>query len=117
MVDELSAVRGRLHDIRDEIGSVRDATAGLSFEAFDDAWVIRRASERALEIISEALRHIPDHLKIMEPGIPWRQIAGIGNVLRHDYEGISSRVVWDVIERHLDPLEEAVQRLLAKTET
>jgi len=117
MSDELSGLQVRLHDIRGEISGVRDATAGLRFETFEEVWVVRRASERALEIISEASQHIPDHLKSLEPDIPWRQIAGTGNVLRHDHESISSRVVWDVIHRHLDPLDAAVRRLLSRIET
>jgi uncharacterized protein with HEPN domain len=116
MAADLSALSGRLQDIREEISGVRDATAGLGFETFEEVWVLRRASERALEIISEASRHIPDDWKRLEPDIPWRQIAGIGNVLRHDYEGISSRVVWDIVEIHLAPLDEAARRLLVRIE-
>lgn len=103
--------------MRDEISKLRDETTGLRFETFDEVWLLRRASERALEVISEASRHVPDDRKSLEPSIPWKQIAGIGNVLRHDYENISSRVVWDIITRYLDPLEEAVKRLLVRIET
>ena len=110
-------LEARLHDILDEIKGIRDATIGLSHEIFEDVWVIRRASERGIEIISEASRHIPDDLKSQTSDIPWREIAGIGNVLRHNYENISSKVVWDIITRHLDPLEEAVRSLLARIES
>jgi uncharacterized protein with HEPN domain len=56
-------LEARLHDILDEIKGIRDATAGLSLEIFKDVWVIRRASERSIEIISEASRHIPEDLR------------------------------------------------------
>jgi uncharacterized protein with HEPN domain len=56
-------------------------------------------------------------LKNEEPAIAWRPIASIGNVLRHNYENISRRVMWDIIVNHLEPLEGAVRRLLKRIET
>ena len=106
----------RLHDILKEIAGLRNETAGLSYRQFSEGWLLRRACERALEIISEASRHLPAELKDTEPDVPWRQIAGIGNVLRHDYENISTRIIWDIIVNYLDPLEDAVRRLLAAVE-
>jgi uncharacterized protein with HEPN domain len=47
--------------------------------------------QRAIEIISEASRAIPDDLTNTQPDIPWRKIRGTGNVLRHDYEGRAVR--------------------------
>jgi uncharacterized protein with HEPN domain len=108
-----SAATLRLRDIRREIASALDAVAGLDFETFSRSWILRRACERAIEIISEASRHLPPEVKTLEPDIPWRQIAGIGNVLRHGYEKISDRVTWDILARHLEPLDRAVLRLLA----
>lgn len=111
MMERTDRVRLRLHDILSEIEHLREATTGLAYETFESSWIVRRAAERAVEVISEAPRHIPDDLKQREPHIPWRQIAGIGNVLRHDYENISSRVIWDIMVSHLDSLESATRRL------
>ena len=116
MSEDKRGVTLRLHDILREIAELKDETARLSYETFSETWLLRRACERALEIISEASRHLPAELKDTEPDIPWRQIAGIGNVLRHDYENISSRIIWDIIVNHLDPLEDAARRLLAAVE-
>ncbi len=112
-----SGLAVRLDDILDEIHNLLQETAGLQYETFEDAWLLRRAAERGIEIISEASRHIPEELKNTEPTVPWRQIAGVGNVLRHNYENISSRVVWDIIVKHLGPLDAAVRRLLKRIET
>lgn len=116
MDDRQSGVAVRLEDILDEIRNLLNETTGLQYEAFEDVWLLRRAAERGIEIISEASRHIPDELKKTESAIPWRQIAGVGNVLRHNYENISGRVVWDIIVNHLGPLEEAVRRMLKMIE-
>ena len=50
----------------------------------------------------------------MAPEVPWREIAGIGNVLRHEYQRVADKIVWNVVERHVDPLRDAVVRLLAR---
>ena len=51
---------------------------------------------------------MPNQLKAMHPKIRWRSIAGIGNVLRHEYHAISDKVIWKVIQDELPPLKAAV---------
>lgn len=68
----------------------------------------RLAVERCIEIISEASRRLPDDLKAEHPDIPWRAIAGIGNVLRHDYDDIIPNVIWQAATREVVPLRAAV---------
>ena len=65
---------------------------------------MRRAVERGVEIISEASRYIPDELKQQYPHIYWREIAGIGNLLRHEYGRIDDRIMWRVVQRYLPEL-------------
>jgi uncharacterized protein with HEPN domain len=62
------------------------------------------AVTRCLEIISEASRRLPDELKARRPSIPWRDIAGAGNVYRHDYEDVAAHQVWDTVQLALPPL-------------
>lgn len=100
-----------LGDILDAISGIRQALGSRDFEAFRADRMIRRAIEREIEIVSEASRHVPEDLKAQEPEIPWREIAGIGNVFRHDYQSVSDRIVWNVVEVHIAPLERAVMRL------
>ena len=64
---------------------------------FRKDWLLRHGAQRAIEIISEASRHVPAQLKAMHRNIRWRSIAGIGNVLRHEYHAISDQVIWKVI--------------------
>lgn len=106
--------RPRLHDILEAIEGVQAAVGPLTFEAYCGSWVTRRAAERAVEIISEASRHLPDVLKAQEPDVPWRDIAGIGNVLRHEYHRLDDAVIYTIVTRQLGPLESAVRRLLQR---
>lgn len=84
------------------------------FDSYRQNRVMRRAVEREIEIISEAARRIPLELKDMEPNIPWREIAGIGNVLRHGYQIISDTIMWNVVELHIPMLEAAVIRMIER---
>nr|WP_272913705.1 HepT-like ribonuclease domain-containing protein [Sinorhizobium arboris] len=83
-------------------------TAGKSLGDFERDWLLRLAIQRALEIISEATRHIPDELLTIAPDVPWKQIRGIGNILRHEYHRIADDVIWVVVTEHITPLGVAV---------
>ncbi len=85
--------RARLLDMLEAAEGIRAAVHGLDFADFEKAWVVQRAVERGLEIISEASRHLPAETKAAYPDLPWRQTAGIGNVLRHDYQRVEPRLI------------------------
>jgi len=70
--------------------------------------------ERGIEIISEASRHLPDALKARHSEIPWRKVAGVGNVLRHEYERIAPEVLWSVAHDDLPTLEQVCRDELAR---
>ena len=63
---------------------------------------------RCLEIVSEASRRLPDELKARHPSIPWRDIAGAGNVYRHDYEDVAAKLVWDTVQVALPALQAVI---------
>jgi uncharacterized protein with HEPN domain len=100
-----------IHDILEAIERVEHITRGKSLADFEASWQLRWLVQRAIEIISEASRAIPDELADTRPEIPWRQVRGIGNVLRHDYEGLSDRIIWNVIVDELPRLKEAVEAI------
>jgi uncharacterized protein with HEPN domain len=77
----------------------------------------RRAVERCIEIVSEASRRLPPSVKDRHPTIPWPKIAGIGNVLRHDYDVVNDATIWHAATVDLLPLKAAVAALLCELET
>jgi uncharacterized protein with HEPN domain len=109
------SVHARLDDILDAISGIQSTLSGVSFEAFSGSWQLQRAVERGLEIVSEASRSIPDSLKATEPTIPWRDIASIGNLLRHEYQRAEPVIVWNIADRHLDLLDSAVRNMIQRT--
>jgi len=86
----------------------------VDFAAFESTFHMVRTCERCIEIVSEATRHIPDDIKARYPNIPWRQIAGIGNVLRHNYDIVDSRIIWEVATVHFAALRAVVNDIRSK---
>jgi uncharacterized protein with HEPN domain len=72
-----------------------------TLEAFVGDCRKRWQVERGLEIVSEASRHLPDDMKARHPEIPWRKLAGIGNVLRHEYTRVAADARWRPVRDEL----------------
>ena len=90
--------------------------AGVTIEAFGPDRRKRWLVERGIEIISEASRHLGNELKARHPEIPWPRVAGIGNVLRHEYEHVAHDVLWRVVRDDLPPLEQICREELARAQ-
>jgi uncharacterized protein with HEPN domain len=100
-----------LHDILETIDRVEQITRSKTLAEFETSWQLRWMVQRAIEIISEASRALPEELTATEPGIPWPSVRGIGNVLRHDYDTLSDRIIWGVVIDELPKLRVAVEHL------
>jgi uncharacterized protein with HEPN domain len=82
----------------------------MPLDVFETDWQRQWLVERGVEIVSEASRRLPDELKARHPEIPWQKVAGIGNVLRHDYESIAAPVMWKLAQADLPALEKVLPR-------
>ncbi len=100
-----------LAEILEVIDGIEIHTAGKSQKDFEQDWLLRLAIQRALEIVSEASRHIPDELLPLAPDVPWKQIRGIGNILRHEYHKIAHEVIWVVVTENIVPLRTAIHSI------
>jgi uncharacterized protein with HEPN domain len=100
-----------LAEIIEALDGIGAAANGETADDFETDWLLRRGVERGIEIFSEAARHTPDELLEAAPEIPWKQIRGIGNVLRHEYHKTSDAIVWAVVTENLPPLRQAIQRI------
>jgi uncharacterized protein with HEPN domain len=94
----------RLTDIIEAIEHIEGEVRGVSLEMFESDWRKCWLVERGVEIISEASRHLSDELKGRHPEIPWSKVAGIGNILRHDYESIAAPLMWKLAREDLASL-------------
>jgi uncharacterized protein with HEPN domain len=102
-----------IYDILETIDRVQSKAAGRTLADFQADWELRFIVQRGIEIISEASRRLPPEMKATRPEIRWPSIAGIGNVLRHDYHRISDKVIWDVVQDELTPLRTAIEAFAA----
>lgn len=104
--------RAYLLHIRDALANIAEYTQGgrVTFLASS---MIRDAVVRNLEIVGEAVKRLPPQTTSREPSIPWRRIAGMRDVLIHDYFGVDYETVWLVVEVEAPNLKAAVDRILA----
>lgn len=79
--------------------------------AFGRDELTQDAVTRCLEIVSEASRRVPDSMKAKHPDIPWPKIAGIGNILRHEYRSVSIDAIWEVTGLPLAELKAAAKTI------
>jgi uncharacterized protein with HEPN domain len=107
----------RLRHIKDRIVAIKALLSGKTFEQVAADSDSRAALERHLEIISEASRHLPEAWKAGHKQIPWRNIADLGNVIRHAYDEVDLGILWDISEKGLPELERAVDALLKRHTT
>ena len=104
-----------LRDILHHIGLAEIFLSGLDRDSFRQDAKSIYAATRCLEIISEASRRLPDDMKARHPAIAWKQMAGAGNIYRHDYEDVAADLVWDTIQQALPPLIAVETELAAST--
>jgi uncharacterized protein with HEPN domain len=69
---------------------------------------------RQLEIMGEAVKRLPIEITERRPDIPWRRIAGMRDVLIHNYMGVDVEAVWQVTEHDLPKLRRAIEELLGR---
>jgi uncharacterized protein with HEPN domain len=104
----------RLLHIRDEIDGIVSALQSVGFEGYQGNYTLRRAAERALQIISEAAKALPSDLLAKFPEAPWGAIIGIGNVLRHEYQYIDDKRLWEILDVHLPRLRPVIIKMITE---
>ena len=104
-------LRTYVEDSLEAIANIEADTDGLDFNQFAADRRVRQLVERNVEIISEASRRLPDDTKAAEPQVPWREIAGTGNILRHDYGTVRPDILWGIRTQRLTALKGAMERL------
>lgn len=86
-----------LDDMIEAVENVIEFSTGMERDEFFRDKKSRDATLRNLEILGEAAKKIPDHIRLLNPEIPWRRIAGLRDVLAHDYFGLDEGILWDVV--------------------
>ena len=90
---------------------IAEYTAGGEQE-FMASRLIQDGVVRNLAVIGEATKNLSSELRQTNPAIPWRQIAGMRDVLIHDYLKVNFSRVWLTVSTDLPDLRTTVTRLL-----
>ena len=69
---------------------------------------------RQLEVIGEATKRLSEELRLNYGDVPWRRIAGLRDVLIHDYMGVDLEAVWEITQRDLPALKVDIERILSE---
>ena len=100
-----------LSNIQECIERIEEYTKG-SKEEFMQTKMIQDAVIRNFEIIGEATKRLSPELRSKYSDVPWQQMAGLRDVLIHDYLKVNLNLVWQIIEQNLSNLKRQVTAIL-----
>ncbi len=99
-------------DLMDSINKIEEFTEGMEYNDFlkDNKTIF--ACVRAIEIMGEAVKNIPEYVKEENKEIPWKKIYGIRNKLIHEYFGVEPEVVWITIKEDIPLIKPYIMEIL-----
>lgn len=108
------STREFLEHILDEAKFLLDKSSGLDEASFLRDETLKRAFVRSIEVMGEAVRHIPDSVRQRHPAVEWRAITGMRDRLIHAYYGVNYRVVWEAVTNKVPDLAENIRLILTR---
>ncbi len=103
-----------LEDILVSIERIETYTRDFSYEEFAKNYLIIDAVVRNLEIIGEAVKKLPVELKDKYSEVEWKKVAGLRDILIHEYSGVDLRIVWDIITHKVPELKRVIKKITVK---
>src|SRR3989344_8072688 len=93
-----------IDDILEAIEKIERYTQKFSYQQFSKNDIVTDAVIRNLAIIGEAVKNLSQEIKKEHPEIEWKKIAGLRDILVHEYSGVNLEIIWDIIANKLSPL-------------
>lgn len=103
-----------LDDILEAIKRIEKYAKGMTLAKLKKNSLVMDAIVHNLEIIGEAVKNIPAEVKEKHSEVEWKKIAGLRDILAHEYFGIDLEVVWDIVKNKLKVLKIQVSRIRKK---
>ena len=101
-----------LHNMRD----AEDFIQGLSYEAFAADKKTFNAVVRAIEVIGEATKHVPENVRSKYAAVPWKEMAGMRDKVIHFYFGVNWELVWLVVKERIPAIRPLLEQILRDLE-
>jgi uncharacterized protein with HEPN domain len=105
-----------LDDVSEAIDLIYDFVSGYDFAKFTRDAKTQSAVIRQLEIIGEAVKRLPENVRLRRSEVDWRKAAAMRDVLIHHYSHVDLEIIWEVIHNRLPQLKTAVRELLSDEE-
>jgi uncharacterized protein with HEPN domain len=102
----------RVDDILESILVIEESIDGLSFEDFKSNRVLFYAVSRAIEIIGEAAKNIPDDVLEKYPEGMWRGVKGMRDIIAHEYARLDKELMWNVAVQRIPDLKRTILKMI-----
>ena len=101
-----------VEDILDAMEKAELLIEGVSYEQFEAEFRINFAVVRALEIIGEASKRLPDSLREKYTEVPWKGMAGMRDRIIHGYDNVDYQIIWGVVKQDIPEIKPLIQNIL-----
>ena len=101
-----------VEDILDAMDKASLLLQNVEYDQFVDDFRINFVVVRALEIIGEATKRLPQAIRDQYPHIPWRDMAGMRDRIIHGYDNVDLAIVWETVKKEIPAIKPALEKML-----
>lgn len=102
----------RIVHIKECVENILESTKDVSKDSFEENIVLQTAITRWIEIIGEATKYVPDEIITAHPEIPWKEMAGMRDIVVHDYDDVNVDEIWHVVRQDIPTLKEQLDTIV-----